>query len=127
MTLVLRRQPLNFPHDDPDARWSVYRDDIGVGVIVESRGRSDEPNRWDWVIHLHAGRHQNGMNHTKATSGSEETREAAMLAFRAAFDHCLIFIGTEGWARHLEHDAWSQAQSKRWARQRAGTEPGGYG
>lgn len=43
MSLTLSRQPLNFPHDDPDLRWSVYCEVWRIGVILQHQGRSDEP------------------------------------------------------------------------------------
>ena len=118
MSLTLRRQPQNFPHDDPDARWSVYRDGFSVGVIVEGQGRSDEPKRWDWTIHLNAGWRQNGL---PTSSGQADTREAAMTAFRHAFDLCLAHIGAEGWAEHIEHLAQLAARDRRWRRQHTGS------
>ncbi|WP_146170190.1 hypothetical protein [Bosea sp. 124] len=62
-----------------------------------------------------------------ALAGLGATREAAMRAFRSAFETCLSFIGAEGWAAHAGHMAWSAAQAERWRRQREGTEPRGYG
>jgi hypothetical protein len=122
--LVLRRQPLNFPHDDPDANWSVFADGTRIGVIVEQRGRSDKPKDWRWAMHLHAGGFTNGL---EPTGGSAPTREAAMHEFRAVWDVIRPAIGDEGWALHVAHMAWSEAQTARWRRQRAGTEQGGYG
>ncbi len=115
MSLTLRRQPLNFPHDDPDLRWSIYCDDVSIGVIVQHRGRSDEPVSWHWVMHLHAGRFQNGV---RPTDGVAATREDAMIAFRAAWIIVRPAIGDEGWQLHLNHCAWSRAQEERRRRQR---------
>lgn len=124
LELILRRQPLNFPHDDPDAMWSVYCEGHYLGSIVEHRGRSDEPISWRWAMFLHAGRHGDGL---KPTSGQAATREEAMQAFRAAWDLIRPALGDEGWALHVKHCEWSEAQSERWRRQKAGLEPGGYG
>jgi hypothetical protein len=123
VTLTLRRQPLNFPHDDPDLRWSVYCEDVCIGVIVQHRGRSDEPISWQGTMHLHAGRFGNGV--ADRWFGGNAREGYGRVPCRMGDGPRAI--GDEGWALHLKHAAWSEAQSDRWRRQREGTEPGGYG
>lgn len=125
LDLVLRRTDSSFvPAWDRDTFWDVFCEGAYVGSIVEHHGRSDDPATWQWTMHLHAGRFTNGV---EPMSGSAPTRDSAMAAFRVAWDIVRPVIGDEGWALHLDHCAWSRAQAERWARQRAGTETGGYG
>lgn len=67
------------------------------------------------------------MNRSFAISGQVDILEDAMAAFRRSFDQCLPFIGGAGWALHVEHTEEVDARLARWSRQKAGTEPGGYG
>lgn len=128
MNLVLRRTYNDHPRpEDDDKFWTVIHQGLPVGVINEERGRSDEPPFWSWIIHLHAGRYGNGIRHEVAIEGEEATRDACLPRFRKAFERCLTYIGEEGWACHVEHRRWLDAQKARWRRQRQGTEPGGYG
>lgn len=113
MTLTLRRQRLNFPHDNPDARWTVYCEGVSVGVIVLTKYRSEDPPLWAWTVHLHAGRFGNGMRYHAPVEGREEFREAAMAAFRASWDILRAAIGDDGWLHHLEHWARLDAQERR--------------
>ncbi|KRE04312.1 hypothetical protein ASE63_25695 [Bosea sp. Root381] len=108
--LPLRRQPLNFPHDDPDLRWSVYCEGYSVGVIVQHQGRSDEPRTWRWVMHIHADDRTNGLT---GLSGEEAGREAAMAAFRAAWDRVRPAIGDQGWRLQIQHMEWLAALKNR--------------
>lgn len=110
---ILRRQPLNFPHDDPDARWSVYLHGSPIGVIVHTRYRSDQPMRWDWVIHIHAGRFANGVRGVMKVDGDEPTREEAMASFKAAVTRYLAYVGEDGWQNHLRHMAQLEAREGR--------------
>ncbi len=103
--LILRRQPLNFPHDDPDARWSVYCEGAAIGAIVLTTHRSDEPPSWNWTVHLHAGRFGNGLRQHAPLDGRSDAREDAMAAFRRSWDILRPAIGEEGWAHHLQHMA----------------------
>lgn len=110
LNLTLRRTHNDHPHpEDNDKFWKVECDGVGVGVIVLHQGRTDNPPVWNWVVHLHAGRHQNGM---RGTNGSAETREEAMTAFREAFEHCREHIGDEGWQHHLKHMAMVRARAE---------------
>jgi len=128
VSLVLRRQDSpHIPEWDRDKFWMVWHEGVSVGVIVSTNGRSDEPARWEWVIHLHAGRRLTGFSAMTAVAGMEATRAEAMAGFRQAFDKALFYIGPDGWAAHVVHMARSDAQAERWRRQREGTEPGGYG
>ncbi|RXT52933.1 hypothetical protein B6S44_19530 [Bosea sp. Tri-44] len=107
--LILRRTCPD--HHDEKKRnefWSVDCVDVRVGTIVLHQGRSDSAPVWQWVIHLHAGRHQNGM---RGTDGSAGSREEAMVAFRHSFEQCLAHIGSEGWHRHLCHMALVSARA----------------
>lgn len=102
MTLVLRRQASPFvPPWDKDRYWTVLHDEMPVGVLVETRGRSDGLSRWDWTLQLHAGPFHIGS--VSATFGSAETRELAAAAFRSAFDAAFAAMGGGGWANHVEH------------------------
>jgi hypothetical protein len=78
-----------------------------TGTIVEALGPGGEPSRWNWQIHLHAGRHGNGM---RSLNGSEPTRDAAMIAFRQAYERCIEHIGEEGWRLHDDHMAPAASQ-----------------
>lgn len=110
VNLSLRRTYNDHPHpEDDDKFWSVDCEGVYVGSIVLHQGRTDNPPVWKWVVHLHAGRHQNGM---RGIDGSAETREDAMKAFRLAFEQCLAHIGAEGWQHHLEHMAMVRARAE---------------
>ena len=89
--------------EDNDKFWKVIHQGLSVGVIVQQMGRSDEPPHWLWVIHIHAGRHANGIRHQMAVQGEAATRDACLAPFRKAFERYLAFIGEEGWASHVEH------------------------
>lgn len=102
MTLVLRRMASVFvPPWDQDRYWFVLHDEVPVGVLVETRGRSDGSSRWDWTLQLHAGPFHIGS--VSATFGSAETRELAATAFRSAFHGALATMGGGGWDNHVEH------------------------
>lgn len=97
MTLVLRRSyPDHHDERERDKFWSVLQKGLYVGSIIEKRGPSEGPPHWFWTLIIHAP----GM---RATDGTEATREAAMTAFRKAFDRRMNEIGDEGWAEHVEH------------------------
>jgi hypothetical protein len=105
MALVLRRSsPDHHDERERDKFWSVTHKDLYVGSINEKRGRSDEPPYWFWTLIIHAP----GM---RGTDGTEPTRDAAMLAFRKAFDRRMTEIGDEGWAHHVEHMRLLKARS----------------
>ncbi len=126
--LTLRRSASpHIPEWDRDKFWSVFYDGVKVGVIVLIQGSGGDPARWHWGVHLHAGRYGNGMNWACAISGQADILEEAMAAFRHSFDQCLSHIGEDGWALHVDHTAEVDARLARWSRQKAGTEPGGYG
>jgi hypothetical protein len=121
MMLALRRQDSRYiPNWDRDKFWSVFHQDVHVGVIVAIAGPGGEPPRWNWQIHLHAGKFGNGM---RTLNGSEPTREAAMIAFRQSYERCFQHIGDEGWRLHVEHMEWIEERARRWHGQQAGTEP----
>lgn len=114
MTLVLRRQGSPFvPPWDKDRFWTVLHQTVPVGVLVETRGRSDGSSRWDWTLQLHAGPFFAGSS-TKLF-GSAETRDLAASAFRSAFDAATVAIGDGGWANHVAHHrmlAWRAQQGQ---------------
>lgn len=108
--LTLRRTYSDHPHpEDNDKFWSVECEAISVGSIVLHQGRADSPPDWHWVVHIHAGRFGNGL---PPQDGSEKTREAAMAAFRPAFERCREHIGAEGWQHHIEHMARVRARAE---------------
>lgn len=110
--LILRRQSSRFiPEWERDKFWSVICRGETVGAIV-LQTLAGAKTVWSWSIHVHAGRHGNGL---AGQSGQADTREAAMAAFREAFDRTMTHIGPDGWAQHVEHMA-------RLA-ERAGTKP----
>lgn len=126
MSLVLRRSTSEFvPEWERDQFWSILCDGVEIGSIVEQQGQGGFLPRWQWSFSLHAGRFGNGLAHL--CSGRKNSRGEAMVACRRAWEQVRPAIGAEGWRRHIEHTAWSDEQAARWKRQRAGTEPGGYG
>lgn len=50
--------------------------------MVLTVGNSENPPRWEWSIHLHAGQLGNGL---PMLAGSETDREAALAIFRISF------------------------------------------
>lgn len=126
MSLVLRRSASEFvPEWDRDKFWSILCDGVAIGSIVEHKGPGGEPPHWLWSFSLHASRFGNGLAHW--CSGRAESRDEAMVACRQAWEKVRPAIGPEGWRHHVDHTAWADEQAARWKRQRAGTEPGGYG
>ncbi|QEL26172.1 hypothetical protein FQV39_28845 [Bosea sp. F3-2] len=104
--LTLRRTYNDHPRPEDDDRfWSVIHKGLTVGCINQTHGASDQAPYWTWVIHVHAGQHANGVRQVTATDGHAETRDAAMPAFRKAFERFLTYVGEEGWAAHVEHMA----------------------
>lgn len=100
MTLVLRHHASPFVSQwDQDRFWTVLHDEVPVGVLVATRGRSDGSSRWDWTLQLHAGPFYVGS--VTATFGSAETREFAAAAIRSAFDAAFAAMGV----RRLHGDA----------------------
>lgn len=107
--LRLRRSyPDHHDEETRDAFWRVECDGVYVGSIVLHQGRSDEPPVWRWAMHLHAGRHGNGL---PGRGGDAATHEQAMADFRRAFERCLAHIGAAGWAYHLAHMAELRARA----------------
>ncbi|CAN7338419.1 hypothetical protein LJR090_002573 [Bosea sp. LjRoot90] len=108
-SLILRRTcPDHHDEKERDKLWGVDCEGVYVGSIVLHQGRSDNEPVWQWVVHLHAGRFQNGL---RGNDGSAATREDAMIAFRQAFQRCLAHIGDAGWQHHLEHMAMLRARA----------------
>lgn len=102
--LILRRTNSRFtPEWDRDKFWTVFHQDLRVGVVLEHRLRSDEPVVWDWIVQIQAGRFANGIRHEMAIEGREATRDACLAPFRSAFIRYLAFIGEEGWALHVKN------------------------
>lgn len=112
--LILRRTYNDHPRpEDDDKFWSVLHKGVLVGGVNERQSRSDEPPYWIWVIHMHAGRYDNGVKTATPCDGRAETRDACLPAFRKAFERYLNFIGEEGWAEHVEHMRQVEARKQR--------------
>nr|WP_066733835.1 hypothetical protein [Bradyrhizobium sp. CCH5-A9] len=100
--LILRRQNSRFvPEWDHDKFWTVLCQDEVVGAIVRVT-LAGADTAWTWSIHLHAGRHGNGLS---GLSGRADLLPAAMAEFRDAFDRAITHIGPDGWAHHVAHMA----------------------
>lgn len=100
--LILRRQAGHpVPERDRDRFWAVIRRGEVVGAIVRESLAAGK-TAWAWSIHLHAGRHGDGLI---GLSGKADDLEAAMAAFRAAFDRAASHIGDGGWDHHVAHMA----------------------
>jgi hypothetical protein len=105
MALVLRRSTSeHVPEWNRDKFWTVLYRGLSVGAITQKMGPSDAPPRWSWSLIIHAPGLRN-------TGGNETTREAAMDAFRKAFDRRINEIGEEGWADHVQHMRELEARS----------------
>jgi hypothetical protein len=100
--LILRRQNSRFvPEWERDKFWTVICNEVVVGSIIrETLAGADA--LWTWSIHLHAGRHGNGL---AGLSGRADVLESAIAEFREAFDRAMQHIGDEGWANHVAHMA----------------------
>lgn len=102
-----------------DDLWTIRCEGVTVGSIA-TPGNAYPDEVWSWSITV---QYPSALINK---SGREDTREAAMAAFRRAWDTYRAEIGDEGWSRHVEHMAQVDARAEMWRRQREGNEPGGY-
>lgn len=98
MTLTLSRSD---PDDHAEATregfWSISCEGVYAGSIVYD-GTRPEPV-WGWSITVQ------DPSPDIAKIGMAETREAAMLEFRAAWDRYRDWLGDERWQDWVEHMA----------------------
>lgn len=105
--LILSRQ---LP--DRDDLWRVTCCGVTVGSIF-TPGNAYPDIVWAWSITVQDPSRQITKN------GRETSREAAMAAFRRAWDIYRDEIGDTGWKRHVEHMAQVDARAEASRRNKA--------
>lgn len=88
--LILRRS-----YPDSEHFWKVLTDGVYVGTIVYNDKRPEPV--WNWTIQVQWP--SPGM----AKEGMSDTRDEAMVAFRAAWQRYRSWLGDELWQRWVKH------------------------
>lgn len=94
--LRLRRARPDGIQEERDLYWSVMIGEVRIGSIAyQDAMPGHRKDRWRWAVDCQP------VMSLHPPHGTAESREAAMAAFRPAWEAYRERIGDEGWQRHL--------------------------